>query len=123
MTCLCFPEDGFYIYSEGSSYLVSPQLSLATNTTYCLSFWYFTYGAAPSVSLFVYVSREQAYSRPEWLRHVDEMTLSHHKWSLGEVPINAGPSLQIIFASLPLNNESGTALDDFSITEGSCSGG
>lgn len=112
---------GFYIYSEGNSYLVSSQLSLSINTSYCLSFWYFVYGKTPSLTLSVYVGREQAYSRPEWSRHVSGGSRTH-RWNIGEVDIELRAPLQVIFSTQSSNNMSGTALDDISISEGSCSG-
>ena len=113
---------GFYIYSEGNSYLVGSQMSLSINVTYCLSFWYFIYGKTPSLTLSVYVGREQAYSRPEWSRHVSSASRTH-RWNIGEVDIELrAPPFQVIFSTQSSNNASGTALDDISITEGSCSG-
>lgn len=117
-----FSPGGFYIYSEGSSHLISPQLSLSANVTYCLSFWYFIYGASPSVSLSVFTSHEQAHARPEWRYRSDESTVTH-AWNLAEVTIQSAAFVQVIFASQSSNNESGAALDDISVTEGSCSGG
>ena len=86
-----FP-DGHYVYSDvndSKANLVSPELTLPQNQTYCLQFWYFVYGTgtgSASAELHVYVSREQAYSRPEWSRSY----VPDGDWLKGQVTFAAG---------------------------------
>ena len=87
-------SDGFYVYTdvnESSSFLLSPELSLRRNQTFCLTFWYYVYGRPAAAILRVYVSRDQAYSRPEWSRRQSQ----ENEWLKGEVVVNTNHPLQV----------------------------
>ena len=116
-----FPSDGFYVYSDvnqSDAYLLSAELTLPANKTYCLAFWYFVYGSPAAAALRVYISREQAYSRPEWTR----TGAPEGEWLKGEITFRAQHPLQAIFAAELENSFSGVALDDISLLPGPCTG-
>ena len=123
--CYVVVAGGYYLHSEtSSSYLVSPQLSLAmaANQSYCLAFWYFVYGGAfESTSLSVFVAPDQAYARPEWSR---QQMSDGAGWQLAEVSFTLRSSLQVVF--LPDFDGvagAGLALDDVSVLAGNCTAG
>ena len=122
MAVCCVFSEGHYVYSDinqGSAYLLSPELALPPNKTHCLTFWYYIYGRPAEAELHVYVSRDQAYSRPEWSRS----SAPQDSWVKGQVVIKTQSLLQVIFAAELDNSFSGVALDDISLMEGNCYGG
>lgn len=113
-----FFAGGSFLYTnQSASYVVSPQMALNPNSSYCLTFWYYVIGE--SSSLAVFVAPAQAYSSPEW---------SHGKrrgkWTIGEVYLDRRSSIQVFFSAAHDRNRSGlVAIDDVSILDGDCSGG
>ncbi|KAK2148118.1 hypothetical protein LSH36_514g00022 [Paralvinella palmiformis] len=110
---------GYYVYSDvnqSSAFLLSPELSLPRNKTYCLSFWYYIYGRPAAAILRVYITRDQAYSKPEWSRS----SVPENVWAKGEIAIHSKADIQVIFAAELDNSFSGVALDDMSILPGQC---
>jgi len=113
---------GSYIYTEGSNsstILLSPELQLSACREFslrCLSFWYFAYGMTSHAVLRLYVSRDQVYARPEWIRRRPPCAV----WSHGLVTLGCGQPLQLVFVAEFGRAFAGVAVDDISILPGSC---
>jgi len=92
------------------------------NNDYCLTFWYYVSGNPATVTLRTYISRNQAYSRPEWSRG---SMVAGGAWMQAEVPVSVQVAvpLQFIFTVELGNGNSGVALDDISLIDIPCSGG
>ncbi|CAM9326592.1 unnamed protein product [Bubo scandiacus] len=115
--------DGYYIYLQGSNalpgfvaHLVSPVCSL--EGPHCFRFWYHMYGAAETMALRVYVSKDE-----------DQVlvwsSVGNHgdRWNLGEVTLHNTGNMQIILeGEWGEDIQSDVALDDLSIEMGSCAG-
>ena len=67
----------------------------------------------------MYVSRDQAYSRPEWSHALTQDT----GWRQAQVSFITHAQLQVIFAAELENGFSGVALDDITISDGKCAPG
>ncbi|XP_074733517.1 IgGFc-binding protein-like [Strix uralensis] len=114
-------HDGYYIYLQGSNalpgfvaHLVSPVCSL--EGPHCFRFWYHMYGAAETMALRVYVSKDE-----------DQVlvwsSVGNHgdRWNLGEITLNSTGNMQIILeGEWGEDIQSDVALDDLSIEMGSC---
>ena len=78
--------------NQSSAFLLSPELSLPRNKTYCLSFWYYIYGRPAAAILRVYITRDQAYSKPEWSRS----SVPENVWAKGEIAIHSKADIQVL---------------------------
>ena len=105
--------------THSPAYLVSPELLLTYNRSYCLSFWYYVYGQPASAQLLVFIKRSQMNGRPEWSRIIG----STSEWTQAQITIDVTAPLQVIFGADFSNNFSGLAIDDISLLQGQCSGG
>ena len=73
----------------------------------------------PTYIFSVYVSTEQMYSQPEWSR---ELTVNSD-WREAQVSFTTHTQLRVAFAAELHKTHSGIALDDITITAGTCQGG
>ena len=91
---LFFIVDGYYVYTDNAhspAYLVSPEISLNRNTSYCLSYWYYVYGQPASAHLLVFITRSQMNGRPEWSRIIGQSS----QWTQAQVTIDISAPLQV----------------------------
>lgn len=115
---------GYYIYIETSSprrvndtaRIISQPINV--NTTMCLSFWYHMYGTSVR-TLNVYTKVGGSLSPPVWSR----TGTRSNKWYQASVDVQSSRSYQIVFEGVRGTSYRGDiALDDISVSMGSCSG-
>lgn len=115
---------GYYIYIETSSprrvndtaRIISQPINI--NTTMCLNFWYHMYGTSVR-TLNVYMKVGGSLSPPVWSR----TGTRSNQWYSASVDVQSSTSYQIVFEGVRGTSYRGDiALDDISVSMGSCSG-
>jgi hypothetical protein len=115
---------GYYIYIETSvprrvndTARLTSQL-ITQNATMCLNFWYHMYGTSVR-TLNVYLKSAGSLGTPVWSR----TGTRSNQWYSASVDIQRSASYQIVFEGVRGTSYRGDiALDDISVSMGSCSG-